>query len=93
MEKQTQKYSMFAGTFGSCHDHAGYWQPILAPDYMAAREVMFKLYGKNWSFVHTWDIWTAFIDEVKKTEMGKEKALPKVVWVEHGKPERYADIR
>lgn len=42
----------FYATFGVEHPFAHYTQPIEAPSYDTAREMMFSVFGKRWCMVY-----------------------------------------
>lgn len=67
----------FYFTFGQAHQLSGRVQPIIAPTYEQAEELMFQKYGANWAFGYFKDEFdnSTFIKDLKQLTVIKFKEV------------------
>lgn len=79
IESEEPKQGIHYFTFGTGHIQDGYVLPIVAHSPDAAREKMFDLYGKQWSFQYTAVEWQQSLAEGNFKTV---KMLPKVFCIQ-----------
>lgn len=74
------KNRKFYLTFGANQEHAGRCQVIFAPNYAAARNAAFRVYGDKWCFLYAQEQWEAWNKQAKEIGALTERELPNAIY-------------